>query len=49
MDYEFEQVDSSEPQIKILYSLLKVRAHRISHSETPNYECHSNFVKSPIL
>jgi hypothetical protein len=45
MAYRFELVEGTDAQIRILYELLKNRIHSISHSELPNYDVHSRFVK----
>lgn len=45
MAYQFELVEGTDTQIKILYDLLKKRIHSISHSTIPNYDAHTKFVK----
>ncbi len=45
MLYKFELIEGKENQIKILYELLKNRIYVISHSEMPEYDEHTKFVK----
>ena len=40
----FERVVGSKQQIEILYALLKLRAHNISHTSTPSMGVHKLFV-----
>ena len=46
MDYQFEYVEGTDHQIKVLYKLLLDRKHSISHKETPGYDAHECFVKN---
>ena len=46
MQYRFEEVSSSRDHVKILFGLLEVRDHVISHSKLPSFENHENFVKT---
>ena len=41
---DFKIVDLSDS--KILYELLKIRKHKISHNELPSFQIHQNFVKN---
>ena len=46
MRYKFELVTGEETQIEILYKLLKLRSHNISHSSMPSYDVHRTFVEN---
>ena len=46
MRYKFELVKGDETQIEILYKLLKLRSHNISHSSMPSYDVHRTFVEN---
>ena len=41
---KFEEVQPNESQAKVLYELLKIRQHSISHEDLPKYEEHIKFV-----
>ena len=40
MEYQFERVEGSDQQIKILYQLLSKRVYSISHTSMPAYIDH---------
>lgn len=46
MQYRFEEVDSSLDHVQLLFGLLKVRKHVISHSKIPSFKNHEAFVKN---
>ena len=46
MNYQFEQINGDEEQIRGLYWLLQKRVHTISHEILPDYEFHADFVKN---
>jgi len=43
---EFRPVRKSDADIKLLFELLLLREHNISHEEIPDFEDHINFVRS---
>ena len=48
MDYQFEYVEGTDHQIKVLYKLLLDRKHSISHKETPGYDAHECLSEPPV-
>ena len=42
----FEHVIPTDEQIILLYELLKLRSHSISHDSIPSFSEHSNFVRN---
>ena len=43
-ELELQKIEPTEKQIEILYELLKLRAHPISHADFPQFDEHKIFV-----